>query len=179
MPYALLPAFMTELRAQGGVAAHALEFTILTAARAGEVFGARWDEIDLDGKVWTIPKDRMKAREEHRVPFSGPALTVLDSVGGKDGLVFHSARKRGVPLPPKTMRNLLERIGHGDVTVHGFRSSFRDWCGECTTFPRELAEAALAHVTGNEVERAYARSDLFEKRRELMDAWATYCVGSV
>jgi integrase len=178
MPYTALPAFLSELREQEGISARALEWTILTAARAGETAGATWSEIDLAGKVWTVPGARMKAGKEHRVPLCERALAILAN-GGNAGLLFTSERKRGNPLPRKAMRNALERMGRGDVTVHGFRSTFRDWAAECAAFPREVAEAALAHVTGSEVERAYARGDLFEKRRALMAEWAAFATGHI
>jgi len=174
MPYALLPAFVRDLRAQDGEAARALEFTILTAARAGETMGARWNEIDPAGKTWTIPETRTKGGRQHRVPLSGTALAALGPPGAGDAFVF-AGQKRGKPLPPKSMRNLLARMGHDEVTVHGFRSSFRDWCAECTDFPSEVVEMALAHTVGNKVEAAYRRSDLFEKRRVLMQQWGSFC----
>ena len=175
MPFADVPAFMTDLRERPALAALALEFTILTAARSNEVFGARWDEIDRKAKVWIVPADRMKAGREHRVPLSAPALAVLDkaeAVRGDGDLVF-PGQKKGRPLSVMAMDMLLRRMKL-DVTVHGFRSSFRDWFGEATTFPRDLAEQALAHVVGDETERAYRRGDALEKRRKLMDAWAAH-----
>lgn len=175
MPFADVPAFMTDLRERPALAALALEFTILTAARSNEVFGARWDEIDRKAKVWIVPAGRMKAGREHRVPLSALALAVLDkaeAIRGDGDLVF-PGQKKGRPLSVMAMDMLLRRMKL-DVTVHGFRSSFRDWCGEATTFPRDLAEQALAHVVGDETERAYRRGDALEKRRKLMDAWAAY-----
>jgi integrase len=173
MPYRDVPAFMVELRAQPGVAARALEFTILTACRTGEVTGCRWEEIA--GDVWTIPAGRMKSNREHRVALSPAALAILDQMRAtaRGELVF-PGRRRGSPLSDKAMSVVLERIGR-DCTVHGFRSTFRDWCGERTNFPREVAEMALAHVVGDQTERAYARGDLFIKRQQLMAAWARYC----
>ncbi len=166
MPYAEVPAFLVTLREREAIAAFALEFTILTAARTGEALGARWDEIDFDTKVWTIPASRMKAAREHRVPLSGPAVAILEKLAEArtDAFVFPSHR-RGKPLSQMAMTMLLRRMNRDDVTVHGFRSSFRDWCGNETLFPRELAENALAHVIGDKAEQAYRRGDALEKRR--------------
>lgn len=152
-----------------------LEFLVLTAARTGEVRGARWEEIDREAGVWKVPGSRMKTGREHRVPLSRRALEVLEEVrepGGGD-LIFPSARSIRRPLGEGTWRGLLRRLGIA-ATVHGFRSSFRDWCGE-TGVPREVAEACLAHAIRNQAEAAYARSDLLERRREVMEAWAEYC----
>jgi integrase len=171
LPFRELPAFMAELREQQGMAALALEFTILTAARTGETIGATWDEIS--GDVWTVPAGRMKARKEHRVPLSSRAREILDSVRPLSGdYLFPGPRG---PLSNGAMLALLERMGRGNITVHGFRSSFRDWCGEVTSFPRELAEMALAHVIEDKAEKAYARGQLLERRRKLMDSWSSYC----
>ena len=174
MPYENIPMFLAALQQREAVAALALEFTILTAARTGEVIGAKWDEIDLDKAVWTIPANRMKAGKEHRVPLSLRAVEILKST--------HELRKerlfpamRGGALSGMAMAMLLRRMDL-DITVHGFRSSFRDWCAESTSYAHEVAEMALAHSIDNKVERAYRRGDLFEKRRRLMDDWATYCV---
>ena len=174
MPYESVPTFFAALHQREAIAALALEFTILTAARTGEVIGAKWDEIDLDKAVWTIPAHRMKAGKEHRVPLSLRAVEILKSTQElrKESL-FPTAI--GGALSGMAMAMLLRRIGV-DVTVHGFRSSFRDWCAECTGYAHEVAEMALAHTIDNKVERAYRRGDLFEKRRRLMDDWATYCV---
>lgn len=152
----------------------ALEFIILTAARSGEVRGAVWSEIDFENKRWIIPAARMKAAREHRIPLSPRAIEILEAQKGNGSdLVF--ANHRGKPYSDMTFTMLLRRMGHG-FTVHGFRSTFRDWAGEKTTFPREVCEAALAHSTGQDAtEAAYFRSDLFEKRRRLMEAWASYC----
>jgi integrase len=177
MPYADVPAFIGELRQREAIAARALEFTILTAARSGEVFGATWGEISSDAAVWTIPAKRMKAGREHRVPLPPRALEILREMAelgtDHDAYVF-PGQKEGRPLSVMSMDMVLRRMGT-DVTVHGFRSSFRDWCGEASSFPREIAEAALAHVVGDETERAYRRGDALEKRRKLMVAWANYC----
>ena len=177
LPYAELPAFMGELQGQEGLAAAALQFTILTAARTSETLLAEWPGFDLQKAIWTIPGARMKAGREHRVPLSKPALALLKArrgaTGGK-GFVFPGERPRK-PLSNMAMLMLLERMKRDDLTVHGFRSTFRDWVEEETTFPGSVAEAALAHVVGDKVEAAYRRGDLFEKRRELMDAWAMFC----
>jgi integrase len=178
LPYAELPGFMVALRGQGGIAARALEFTILTAARTGEAIGAKWDEISLTDKVWTVPAGRMKVGKEHRVPLSGPTLSILEKMkpngDAGDGLVFEGG-KRGKPLSNMAMIAVLRRMGRSDSTVHGFRSSFRDWAAERTNFPSEVAEMALAHAVGDKVEAAYRRGDLFERRRRMMTAWATFC----
>lgn len=173
-----LPPFMAALRTRPAVAARALEFTILTAARTGESLRARWSEIDLKAGIWTVPAERMKARTEHRVPLSTAALAVLNevrplSIKG-DGWIF-PAQNRLKPLSQMSMLMLLRRMEVEDCTVHGFRSTFRDWAGDCTNFQRELIEAALSHTVGNAVERAYRRSDAFAKRQRLMQAWAGFC----
>jgi integrase len=164
------------LREQHGIGPGALEWTILTAARAGETAGALWDEIDVGCRVWTVPAGRMKGGKEHRVPLSERALALLAN-GASAGLIFPS--KRGKPLPRKTMRSLLERMGRRDVTVHGFRSTFRDWAAETTSFPNHVIEMALAHSIPDRTEAAYRRGDLFEKRRALMTEWAAYCGGGL
>ena len=154
------------------------EFVVLTAARSGEVRLATWDEMDLDAGVWTIPAARMKAKRDHRVPLSGRALAILHDVqrlSDGAGLVFRSLR--GKPLSDMTLSKLIKELGIAAVP-HGFRSSFRDWAAEQTNTPREVVEAALAHTVRNPTEAAYARSDLFERRRRLMDEWAAYCAGS-
>jgi integrase len=175
MDYRGLPAFMVELRAQEGVGPRALEFAILTAARSGEVLRARWSEIDFEEKLWIVPAERMKAGQEHRVPLSQRALVVLRDMEKlrANEFVFPGFRD-SQSLSDMALTQLLRRLGR-DVTTHGFRSTFRDWCGDCTPFPREIAEAALAHLVGDEVERAYRRGVALEKRRELMTAWANYC----
>jgi integrase len=170
-----VPEFIGKLREREATAALALEFLTLTAARSGEVLGARWAEFDLEGKVWTIPAARMKAGREHRVPLSSRALAVLEAVAeAKTGEFVFPGQRAGKPLSGMAMEMVLRRM-NVDVTVHGFRSSFRDWCGEATSFPRELAEAALAHVSGDATERAYRRGDALDKRRGLMEAWANFC----
>ena len=178
LPYTELPAFLTRLREHEAIAARALEFAILTAARTGEVIGVRWSEIDAAGKVWTLPAERMKAGKEHRVPLSQRALAILEaakpaSAGSNIGQLFVFAGGRaGLPLSNMAFLMLLRRMKRDDLTVHGFRSTFRDWCAERTSFPSEVAEMALAHAVGDKVEAAYRRGDLFEKRRRLMEAWA-------
>jgi integrase len=178
LPFAELPGFLVALREQEGIAARAFEFTILTAARTGETIGARWNELDLLDKTWTVPAARIKAGREHRVPLSSRALTILQEMQAHrhadDAFVFPGG-KPGKPLWNATFLMLLRRMGRGDLTTHGFRSSFRDWVAERTNFPSEVAEQALAHAVGNPVEAAYRRGDMFEKRRRLMDAWAAYC----
>jgi integrase len=169
LPYAEIGAFMAELRARDGVAARALEFAILTAARTGEVIGATWAEFDLQDRLWTIPAERMKAGREHRVPLSAPALAILQALpkGEPSDRVF--------PLSQMALLMTLRRMGRGDLTVHGFRSTFRDWAAERTGFPAEVAEMALAHTVADKVEAAYRRGDLFAKRRQLAEAWAKFC----
>jgi len=178
LPYAELPGLLVSLREQEGIAARALEFALLTAARTGEVIGARWSEMDLLDKTWTLPATRMKAGREHRVPLSGRALAILQEIQphrhADEAFVFPGT-KLGRPLSNMAFLMLLRRMGRGDVTAHGFRSSFRDWAAERTNFPAEVAEMALAHVVGTKVEAAYRRSDLFNKRRRLMETWAEYC----
>jgi integrase len=174
LPYAEIAGFMAALRERNERAAPALEFTILTAGRSGETLGATWDEIDLQNKVWKIPASRTKAGREHRVPLSSPALAVLQRMLAiRDGELVFPGLRRGRPL--RNMSVFLKCMGRDELTVHGFRSTFRDWAAERTSFPREVVELALAHRVGTEVELAYRRSDLFEKRRRLMDAWAQYC----
>jgi integrase len=166
MAYEAVPEFVAQLRERNATAAFALEFCILTAARSGEVYGARWSEIDFDKKVWTVPATRMKAAREHRIPLSDRALTILKNLlETKTGEFVFAGQKIGKPLSGSAMEMLLRRMNAGDVTTHGFRSSFRDWAGNETGFPREIAEAALAHVAGDATEQAYRRSDALEKER--------------
>jgi integrase len=177
LPYAELSEFITDLRKCQGTAPRALEFTILTASRTGEVIGARWPEIDFSTKTWLVPGSHMKAGREHKVPLSPRAielLTELPREGKRDGYVFVGARANE-QLSNMAMLETLRRMGRDDLTVHGFRATFKTWASECTNFPREVVEAALAHILGDKVEAAYQRGDLFEKRRRLMDAWAQYC----
>lgn len=178
MPWADLPEFMLKLRKKTGMGARALEFTILTAARSGETRGAIWAEIDLEAKTWTIPAERMKTGEVHRVPLSPQALDILRDLPRIDDspLVFPSPLT-GRQLSDMTLGKALSDLG-ANVTTHGFRSSFRDWTSEETKVAREIAEAALSHAVANQVEAAYARSDHFKKRRALMDRWGRYCASS-
>jgi integrase len=170
LPYFDLPAFMSELRQHAEVEARALEFTILSAARTNEVVGMHWREVDLAKGVWTVPAERMKADREHRVPLSDDALTILRGLETA-GRVF--------PIGPTAMLEFLRyQLKRDKITVHGFRSSFRDWASECTTVPREVVEMTLAHAISDKVEAAYRRGDLFQKRRDLMDAWGRYAAGS-
>ncbi len=175
LPFDQMGAFMESLRAQEGIAARALGFLILTATRTGEVIGAKSSEIDADAKLWTIPGERMKAGREHRVPLSAQAVACLGRAPDPlSGYVF-PGQKEGKPLSNMAMLELLKRMERDDLTVHGFRSTFRDWASESTNYPREVCEMALAHTIGNEAEAAYRRGDLFEKRRRLMAEWAKHC----
>jgi integrase len=176
MPFIEVPSFVQRLRQRQATAALALEFIILTASRSGEVLGARWFEIDKQAKVWTVPAERMKRGVEHRVPLSPRALEILEIMATAIhcDLVF-PAHRADQPLSNMACSMLLRRMNVEGVTVHGFRSSFRDWAGELTSFPRELAEAALSHAVGDEVERAYRRGDALARRRRVMDSWAAYC----
>ena len=174
LPFREVPAFMTALAEQPGLAAIALRFTILTAVRTGEAIGARWDEIDEAEATWTVPAERMKARLEHRVPLSPAALDLIRPLRMLGSPFVFSGLKRSQHLNKTTMLKVVVRMGRKDITVHGFRSAFRDWAGETTTFPREVAEAALAHSVDTRVEAAYRRGDFFAKRRELMDAWSSF-----
>jgi integrase len=180
LPYRQVGEFMTALRKQETTAASALEFAILTTARTGEVIGARWAEIELDEALWTIPAQRTKAHREHRIPLAPAAVAVLQKMRerAEGEFVFAGATPRG-SLGNEAMSGLLERMDRFDITVHGFRSSFRDWAAEQTAFPREVAEMALGHAVGSAVERAYQRGELREKRRKLMEAWAAYCAAPV
>lgn len=176
MAYAAVPAFIARLREQPGLAAFALEFAILTAARSGEALGAKWDEIDIEEEVWTVPADRMKGKREHRVPLSDRAMAILGEVGKfKTNDFVFPGRRATAPLSSMALAMILRRMKVEDATPHGFRSSFRDWCGDKTTFPREVAEAALAHAIGDKTEGAYRREDALAKRRKLMEAWSAYC----
>jgi integrase len=174
LAYPELSAFMADLRHREGAAARALEFAILTAARTGEVLGATWSEIDLESHLWTIPGGRMKAGREHRVPLSDAVLEILTQLDRTGDLLFPGQRP-GRPLSDMALLMLLRRMGRGDLTAHGFRSTFSDWCAEQTNFPSEVREMALAHTVGDKVEAAYRRGDLFEKRRQLSQTWARYC----
>lgn len=173
LPYDEAPAFMAELRAREGISARALELTILTALRTSEVIEAKWDEIDLASGVWTVPAERMKAKKEHQVPLSGRVIDVLRSLPRLGEYVFPGVRE-GRSLSNMAMLELLRAMRDG-LTVHGFRSTFRDWAGDQTNFASEVVEHALAHKLPDKVERAYRRSSALEKRRRVMDAWARYC----
>ncbi|WP_175811881.1 tyrosine-type recombinase/integrase [Burkholderia contaminans] len=174
LPYADIGAFMVELRAMAGTAARLLEYTILTAVRSNEAMGASSSELDRQGAAWEIPPARMKAKRSHRVPLSSSALTLLDGLPQTDMGPIFEGTKAGRPLAHSAMRVLLETMGRADLTVHGFRSTFRDWAAECSPFPNEVVEMALAHAIRDKTEAAYRRGDLFEKRRALMQAWADY-----
>lgn len=174
LPWQEVGALMAELRGRDGMGARALEFCILTAARSGEVRGARWDEIDMQAELWTIPGERMKAGNAHRVPLSKQAKALLETLPRMEGNSLVFPAPRGGVLSDATLAAVVKRIGLA-VTVHGFRSTFRDWCAEATNYPRDVAEMALAHTIGNAVEAAYRRGDLFTKRTRLMQSWADYC----
>ena len=178
LPYAELPGFLVALREQDGISARALEFTILTAARTGETIGAHWNEINLLEKTWTIPAARMKAGREHRVPLSPRTLGILEEMQAHrhadDGFVFPGG-KLGKPLSNMAFLMLLRRMDRDDLTAHGFRATFKTWASDRTGFQNEIVEAAMAHVVGSKVEQAYRRGDMFEKRRRLMQQWATFC----
>jgi integrase len=175
LPFAQMGDFLKALRQRPGIAAKAVEFGILTAARSGEVRGAQWAEFDLEAKTWTVPAERMKMKREHRVPLSDSAVAIVESMAKlKQGdLVFPAARAKA-PMSDMTLTAVLRRMERTDITVHGFRSTFRDWAAECTDYPNHVVEMALAHAIGGAVEAAYRRGDLFEKRRDLMQAWADY-----
>ena len=177
LPFVDIAAFMSELAGRSATAARALEFTILTAARTSEALGATWDEIDLETKVWSIPAVRMKAGQPHQIPLSAGVIAVLEGVGPKSSgsrdLVFRNAE--GARLSNMSMSMLLRRMGRESITVHGFRSTFRDWAGEATSFAREDIEMALAHTIESKAERAYRRGRALNKRRELMAAWSLFC----
>jgi len=175
LPYAGMGVLMVELRAVEGVGARCLEFTILTAARTGEAIGAEWAEIDLEAGTWTVPGARMKAGREHRVALSPTAVALLEALPRLDDArwVF-PGRGTGKPLSNMTMTKVLRSMGRDSLTVHGFRSTFRDWAAEVSNFPHEMSEMALAHTVGNKVEAAYRRGDMIEKRRAMMTAWADH-----
>ncbi|WP_281020019.1 site-specific integrase [Minwuia sp. IMCC3060] len=177
LPYQEIAAFMVDLRAREAVAARALEFAILTAARSGEVLNASWSEFDLDEGVWTIPADRMKAGTEHHVPLSARAVQIIKQMGedfGKEGFVF-PGQKPERPLSGMAFAMILRRMNRADITAHGFRSTFRDWVAEQTAYAHDVAEMALAHTVANKVEAAYRRGNMFDKRKRLMTDWADYC----
>jgi integrase len=175
LPYGEIADFIAALRAEEGTAARCLEFTILTAARTGEAIGARWEEINLKAATWTIPELRIKARREHRVPLSPAALALLKTQAKiRQGDFVFAGRRPGRGLSNTTMAALLKRMKRGDITVHGFRSTFKNWCSEQTNFPNEVSEMALAHAIGDKVEAAYRRGDLLDKRVQLMREWAGF-----
>lgn len=186
MPYDQVPAFMQELARLNSVSALGLRFLILTATRTSEVLLAQWNEIDMETAIWTIPPARMKARREHRVPLTGASLAILDALPRIEGnpYLFPGARQ-GRPLSNMALLQVMRGMGYGvggcrgDCVPHGFRSSFRDWAGEVSSFPRDVCEMALAHVIENKVEAAYRRGDLFAKRRAMMADWADFLSGSV
>jgi integrase len=178
LSYAELPEFLANLRSRAELGARALEITVLTALRTGEVLGARLCEFDLAAKVWTIPATRMKSAREHRVPLSARVLDIIAELPRAGTYVLSDSFGAGKPLSNDAMLSTLQRMGRGgpgDITVHGFRSTFRDWAAETTAYPNHVVEMALAHTVGDKVEAAYRRGDLFEKRRRLMDEWAWYC----
>ena len=179
LAYAELPAFFLRLQAADGMGAKALEFAILTAARTGEVLGATWQELDVEARLWTIPAARMKAGREHRVALSGAAVVLLRKLATiRQGDYVFPGQQDGKPLSNMALLMCLRRMDRDDLTAHGFRSTFRDWCAEQTNFPSEVAEMALAHTVAGKVEAAYRRGDMLEKRRELAEAWARYCIGN-
>ena len=175
LPYQEVGAFMAALREQAGLGARALEFAILTASRSGEVRGATWAEVDIDGAEWIIPANRMKAEKEHRIPLSDAALKLLAALPRLDGSELIFPNGKGTPLSDMTLTAVLRRMERGDITAHGFRSTFRDWAGETSAYPREVIEHALAHLLKDKAEASYARGTLFDKRRHLMADWAKYC----
>jgi integrase len=175
LPFAQISGFMVQLKKMEGYGARALEFCILTAARSGEVRGATWSEIDMDSGVWIIPKERMKAGKEHRIPLSGAALKLLRELPRMEGSEYLFPSPRMKMLSDMSISAVLKRMKVTGITVHGFRSTFRDWAGETTSFPREVVEHALAHQLRDQAEAAYARGTLLAKRLKLMEAWASYC----
>lgn len=177
LPYADMAAFMAELKQQEGIAAQCLEFTILTATRTNETIGATWDEIDLEAKLWTIPKDRMKAKRDHLVPLSGACMDLLKAMQSIRQNDYVFAGGRGGGLSNMAMLKLLQRMGRKDLTVHGFRSTFRDWAAETTHHENIVLEMCLAHTIKNQAEAAYRRGDLLAKRLVVMEEWAGYCCG--
>ena len=180
LPWQEIGAFMVELRNQQGIAARAVELAILTACRSGEVRGAAWDEFDLEAGVWIIPGERMKAKKEHRIPLSSKAIELLRKQQAEfPGVIVFPGMKvkdgKQTQLSDMSLTAVLRRMEQNEITVHGFRSTFRDWAAESTAYPGEMVEMALAHTIGNKVEAAYRRGDLFEKRRRLMQDWCDYC----
>lgn len=183
MPYAEMPAFMAKLRVKEGVSARALEFTILTACRTGDTIGAVRDELSEDDRLWTIPKERVKGKKgarkkDHVIPLSKRAAAAVDAVAG-DGNYLFAGGKEGAGLSNAAMSELLKGMGYSPsyATVHGFRSTFKDWCAEMTAYPNEMSEVALSHTVSDKVEAAYRRGNMLEKRRRMMEDWAAYCGG--
>ena len=175
LPFAELPAFMSELRGRDSISARALEFAILTAARTGEVIGAKWSEIAIDAGVWTVPAERMKGAKEHQVPLSKRAIAILEDLPRERGGYVFPGAKAKAPLSNMAMLELLRGMDDNGFTVHGFRSTFRDWAGDRTNYAREVIEHALAHHIKDKAEASYRRSAALDKRRQLMEAWAKYC----
>lgn len=177
MPWQDVPAFYADLNTRDAMAAQALKFTCLTGSRTGEVLGMRWEEVDLVSRLWTCPADRMKAGEVHRVPLTQEMIAIIEPLRAMQSDYVFEGQKRHKPLSNMAMLMLLRRMNVEGVTVHGFRSTFRDWAAEVAGAPREVAEMSLAHKVGSEVERAYARSDLLDKRRLLMERWSGFVAG--
>jgi integrase len=176
LDYRDISGFMGELRQQEGIAARALEFAILTAARTSSAIGAQWSEVDFGARTWTVPAERMKTRREHRYPLSEAATAILAALWeARSSQFVFPGRQTGRPISEGALRIVLRGMGRSDITPHGFRSTFRDWASEVSNFPHEVCEMALAHTVASAVERAYRRGDLFEKRRQLAEAWARYC----
>jgi integrase len=179
LPYSEIGTFMAALRQREGAAAAALAFLILTASRTNEVIGARWPEIDVGTRLWAVPGARMKSGREHRVPLTSAVIMILEQMRGQDEEFLFPGTRAGRGLSNMALLKVLERMGRGDLTAHGFRASFKTWATERTNFPRELVEAALAHVLGDKTEAAYQRGDMLEKRRRLMESWAEFCAKRV
>lgn len=176
LPYKEIGAFMVDLRKMEGVSPRALEFAILTATRTGETIGAKWHEIDQEHRTWVVPAERMKAGKEHRVPLSDRAIAILKNLPREDDSEYvFIGDKKGKPLSNMALLMVLRRMERGDLTTHGFRSTFRDWAAETTAYANEMVEMALAHTVGDKVEAAYRRGDMMEKRRRLMKDWSDYC----
>jgi integrase len=175
LPYVEIGAFMGELRAADSIPARALDFAILTVSRTDQTLGAQWSEIDTGNRLWTVPAGRMKSRKEHRVPLSDAAMAIVESMAAIRCNDFVFPGIKGDRLNARALQTALQRVGRTGLTPHGFRSTFSDWCAERTAYPAEVREMALAHAVGDKVEAAYRRGDLFEKRRKVMDDWATFC----
>jgi integrase len=175
LPYDDIAAFIIDLAKANGSAAKALSLTILCATRTSETLNTTWDEIDLEKRMWIIPADRMKAEKEHRIPLSDKAITIIQTQKGQDSIYVFPGSKKNKPLSNMAMTAVLKRMKRTAITVHGFRSTFRDWIAEKTTYAQRVAETALAHQLKDGAEAAYQRGDLFEKRATLMQDWADYC----